>query len=34
MGEMMQQWEHELEELHRRIAPRCRRGEPRRRALG
>lgn len=30
---MIQQWEHELEELHRRIAPRFRRVEPRRRAL-
>jgi SRSO17 transposase len=34
MVEMIQQWEHELEELHRRIAPRFRRVEPRRRALG
>jgi SRSO17 transposase len=34
MVEMVQQWEQELEELHRRITPRFRRVEPRRRALG
>jgi len=34
MVEMIQPWEQELEELHRRIAPRFRRVEPRRRALG
>ena len=34
MGEMVQPWEQELEELHRRMTPRFRRVEPRRRALG
>src|SRR5918996_2121206 len=34
MGETIQQWTHQLEQLHSRIAPRFRRAEPRRRALG
>jgi SRSO17 transposase len=34
MGGMVQQWEQELQVLHRRIAPRFRRVEPRRRVLG
>jgi hypothetical protein len=34
MGEMIQQWEHELKVLPRCIAPRFRRVEPRRRVLG
>jgi SRSO17 transposase len=34
MVETIQQWTHQLEQLHSRIAPRFRRAEPRRRALG
>ena len=34
MVETIQQWADELEQLHSRIAPRFRRAEPRRRALG
>jgi SRSO17 transposase len=34
MVETLQQWTDELEQLHSRIAPRFRRAEPRRRALG
>ena len=34
MVETIQQWTDELEQLHSRIAPRFRRAEPRRRALG
>ena len=34
MVETIQQWTDDLEQLHNRIAPRFRRAEPRRRALG